>query len=190
MTSFETAHSHLKRPFIRKSAVKNKAWVPTVRTKFPTVGSKVPTAKPTFVADKGNKGKDVKASACWIWKPKQNQGSNLNGVSENIDDKGYWDSGCSRHMTGNISYLSEYEPYNGGYVSFRHGKGKITRFDYEHLMKESMEPHLLCPNSIVPTGTGYSLKDKNKAKPDKTESGIEKSAKNGGQRCKRIENGA
>nr|GEX05886.1 hypothetical protein [Tanacetum cinerariifolium] len=22
-----------------------------------------------------------------------------------IDDKGYWDSGCSRHMTGNISYL-------------------------------------------------------------------------------------
>nr|GEW61114.1 hypothetical protein [Tanacetum cinerariifolium] len=23
----------------------------------------------------------------------------------NIDDKGYWDNGCSRHMTGNISYL-------------------------------------------------------------------------------------
>nr|GEV93269.1 hypothetical protein [Tanacetum cinerariifolium] len=31
-----------------------------------------------------------------------------------IDDKGYWDSGCSRHMTGNISYLSDYEPYDGG----------------------------------------------------------------------------
>ncbi|GKC02180.1 putative ribonuclease H-like domain-containing protein [Tanacetum coccineum] len=44
----------------------------------------------------------------------------------NIDDKGYWDSGCSRHMTGNISYLSEYEPYDGGYVSFRHGGEKIT----------------------------------------------------------------
>ncbi|GKG08562.1 hypothetical protein Tco_0334394, partial [Tanacetum coccineum] len=38
--------------------------------------------------------------------------------------------------------------------------------------------------------TGYSLKDKNEAKPDKTESGIEKSAKNCGQRCKRIKNGA
>nr|GEV32263.1 hypothetical protein [Tanacetum cinerariifolium] len=25
----------------------------------------------------------------------------------NVDDKGYWDSGFSRHMTGNISYLSE-----------------------------------------------------------------------------------
>nr|GEU69278.1 putative ribonuclease H-like domain-containing protein [Tanacetum cinerariifolium] len=32
----------------------------------------------------------------------------------NIDDKGYWDSGCSRHMTGNISYLTDYEPYDGG----------------------------------------------------------------------------
>nr|GEV05944.1 hypothetical protein [Tanacetum cinerariifolium] len=44
----------------------------------------------------------------------------------NINDKGHWDSGCSRHMTGNISYLSEYEPYDGGYVSFGHGGGKIT----------------------------------------------------------------
>nr|GEU69666.1 hypothetical protein [Tanacetum cinerariifolium] len=45
----------------------------------------------------------------------------------NIDDKGYWNSGCSRYMIGNISYLSEYEPYDGGYVSFGHGGGKITR---------------------------------------------------------------
>nr|GEV45390.1 ribonuclease H-like domain-containing protein [Tanacetum cinerariifolium] len=36
------------------------------------------------------------------------------------------DSGCSWHMTGNISYLSKYEPYGGGYVSFGHGGGKIT----------------------------------------------------------------
>nr|GEV97509.1 hypothetical protein [Tanacetum cinerariifolium] len=37
------------------------------------------------------------------------------GNSQNvIDDKGYWDSGCSQHMTGNISYLSDYEPYDGG----------------------------------------------------------------------------
>nr|GEZ97565.1 ribonuclease H-like domain-containing protein [Tanacetum cinerariifolium] len=36
------------------------------------------------------------------------------------------DSGCSRHMTGNISYLSEYEPFDGGYVSFGQGSAKIT----------------------------------------------------------------
>nr|GEW76559.1 ribonuclease H-like domain-containing protein [Tanacetum cinerariifolium] len=44
----------------------------------------------------------------------------------NIDDKGYWDSNCSRHMTGNISYLSDYEPFDGGYVSFGQGGCKIT----------------------------------------------------------------
>nr|GEX49087.1 ribonuclease H-like domain-containing protein [Tanacetum cinerariifolium] len=50
-----------------------------------------------------------------------------NGSSQNnIDDKGYWDSGCSRHMTGNISYLSDYEPFDRGYVSFGQGGCKIT----------------------------------------------------------------
>nr|GEX87220.1 hypothetical protein [Tanacetum cinerariifolium] len=44
----------------------------------------------------------------------------------NIDDKGYCDSGCSRHMTGNISYFSDYEPFDGGYVSFGQGRCKIT----------------------------------------------------------------
>nr|GEW88253.1 hypothetical protein [Tanacetum cinerariifolium] len=132
MTSFvKTTHSNVKRPFERKSTAKNKVEVPTVRPKIPTAGSKVPAAKPTIAADKGNKGKVVKASAHWILKPKQNsssQGSNFNGgiPQDNIDDKGYWDSGCSRHMTGNISYFFEYEPFNGGYVSFGHGRGKIT----------------------------------------------------------------
>nr|GEW42388.1 hypothetical protein [Tanacetum cinerariifolium] len=52
----------------------------------------------------------------------------LKGSSQNnIDDKGYWDSSCSRHMTGNISYLSDYEPFNGGYVSFGQGGCKITK---------------------------------------------------------------
>nr|GEV37489.1 hypothetical protein [Tanacetum cinerariifolium] len=51
---------------------------------------------------------------------------NEGNPQNNIDDKGYWDSGFSRHMTGNISYLFEYEPYDGGYVSFGHRGGKIT----------------------------------------------------------------
>nr|GEW39474.1 hypothetical protein [Tanacetum cinerariifolium] len=50
----------------------------------------------------------------------------VGNLHNNINDKGYWNSGCSWHMTGNISYLSEYEPYDGGYVSFGHGGGKIT----------------------------------------------------------------
>nr|GFA68323.1 hypothetical protein [Tanacetum cinerariifolium] len=51
----------------------------------------------------------------------------LNGSSQNnFDDKGYWDNSCSRHMTCNISYLSDYEPFDGGYVSFGQGGCKIT----------------------------------------------------------------
>nr|GFA25676.1 ribonuclease H-like domain-containing protein [Tanacetum cinerariifolium] len=35
-----------------------------------------------------------------------------------LKDKGVIDSGCSRHMTGNMSYLSDIEELNGGYVAF------------------------------------------------------------------------
>nr|GFD10566.1 ribonuclease H-like domain-containing protein [Tanacetum cinerariifolium] len=137
MISFaKTAHSNVQRPFQRRSAVRTQPRVlkvSTVTGKIPTIDSKYSTIKPTFTADLENKEKAVKASACWIWRAKQNtteKGPNCNGVSgnsqNNIDDKGYWDSGCSRHMTGNMSYLSEYEPYDGGYVSFGHGGGKIT----------------------------------------------------------------
>nr|GEX03854.1 ribonuclease H-like domain-containing protein [Tanacetum cinerariifolium] len=35
-----------------------------------------------------------------------------------LKDKGVIDSGCSRHMTRNISYLSDFEEFNRGYVAF------------------------------------------------------------------------
>nr|GEY36249.1 hypothetical protein [Tanacetum cinerariifolium] len=37
---------------------------------------------------------------------------------EALKDKGVIDSGCSRHMTGNISYLSNFIEINGVYVAF------------------------------------------------------------------------
>nr|GEU87864.1 putative ribonuclease H-like domain-containing protein [Tanacetum cinerariifolium] len=50
-----------------------------------------------------------------------------------LKDKEVIDSGCSRHMTGNMSYLSNFKELNGGYVAFGgnpkggkiSGKGKI-----------------------------------------------------------------
>nr|GEW03829.1 reverse transcriptase domain-containing protein [Tanacetum cinerariifolium] len=46
----------------------------------------------------------------------------------NFKEKGVIDSGCSRHMTRNMSYLSKYEEIDGGYVAFRGDPkgGKIT----------------------------------------------------------------
>ncbi|GJV35819.1 uncharacterized mitochondrial protein-like protein [Tanacetum coccineum] len=35
-----------------------------------------------------------------------------------LKDQGVIDSGCSRHMTGNMSYLTDYEEIDGGYVAF------------------------------------------------------------------------
>nr|GEV29339.1 hypothetical protein [Tanacetum cinerariifolium] len=46
-----------------------------------------------------------------------------------LKDKWVIDSGCSRHMTGNMSYLSDIKEINGGYVAFGGNPkgGKITR---------------------------------------------------------------
>ncbi|GKF96867.1 hypothetical protein Tco_0292688, partial [Tanacetum coccineum] len=46
-----------------------------------------------------------------------------------LQDKGVIDSGCSRHMTGNMSYLTDYEEIDGGYVAFGGNPkgGKIIR---------------------------------------------------------------
>nr|GEV66584.1 putative reverse transcriptase, RNA-dependent DNA polymerase [Tanacetum cinerariifolium] len=60
------------------------------------------------------------------WVPTANRNFTPGSSRNNIDGKGYWDSGCSRHMTGNISYLSDYEPFDGGYVSFGQKGCKIT----------------------------------------------------------------
>nr|GEZ48603.1 hypothetical protein [Tanacetum cinerariifolium] len=35
-----------------------------------------------------------------------------------LKDKEVIKSGCSRHMTGNMSYLSDFEELNGGYIAF------------------------------------------------------------------------
>ncbi|GJV08281.1 putative ribonuclease H-like domain-containing protein, partial [Tanacetum coccineum] len=45
-----------------------------------------------------------------------------------MNDKGFVDSGCSRHMTGNIAYLSDFKEFVGGYVTFGGGAygGRIS----------------------------------------------------------------
>nr|GEU53659.1 ribonuclease H-like domain-containing protein [Tanacetum cinerariifolium] len=74
---------------------------------------------------------------------------NLNGNPQHaMKDNEVIDSGCSRHMTGNISYLSDFKEINRGYVAFGGnpkggkitGKGKIRigklDFDDVYFVKE------------------------------------------------------
>nr|GEZ72058.1 hypothetical protein [Tanacetum cinerariifolium] len=90
---------------------------------------RVTAAKPSAVsAAQNNHGK-------WVWRPKCfvldhnfKDHQCINDLKTALKDKGVIDSGCSRHITGNMSYLSNFEELNGGYVAFGGNPkgGKIT----------------------------------------------------------------
>ncbi|GJZ77125.1 ribonuclease H-like domain-containing protein [Tanacetum coccineum] len=137
----KTAHSTVKRPTNKNTTFKNSNFNQRVNT---IRGNNVNTARPKAVVNvvKGNHVNAVKASACWVWKPKikvidhvskHNSASitlkkfDYGNPQMDLHDQGVIDSGCSRHMTGNMSYLTDYEEIDGGYVAFRgNPKGGIT----------------------------------------------------------------
>nr|GEV51042.1 hypothetical protein [Tanacetum cinerariifolium] len=93
--------------------------------------------------------KDKTEIEVMLKKPQHIGCRNQNGNQQQaLKDKGVIDSGCSRHMTGNISFLSEFKEINGGYVAFGRnpkggkisGKGKINTckldFDDVYFVKE------------------------------------------------------
>ncbi|GKA19569.1 putative ribonuclease H-like domain-containing protein [Tanacetum coccineum] len=121
----KSAHSTVKWPIHKNTTFKNSNFNQRVNTvkdkKFNTARPKevVNAARPKAVVNavKGNNVNVVKASACWVWKPKTKVLDHGNPQID-LQDKGVIDSGCSRHMTGNMSYLTDYEEIDGGYVAF------------------------------------------------------------------------
>ncbi|GJT93904.1 putative ribonuclease H-like domain-containing protein, partial [Tanacetum coccineum] len=87
----------------------------------------------------------VKPSTCWVWRPIKPNGASLS--NSQLNDKGFVDSGCSRHMSGNIAHLSDFKDFDGGYVTFGGGanRGRITgkgtiktdKLDFEDLPDEN-----------------------------------------------------
>nr|GEU94902.1 hypothetical protein [Tanacetum cinerariifolium] len=74
-----------------------------------------------------------------------------------LKDKRVIDSGCSRHMIGNMSYLSDFEKLNGGYVAFGENPkgGKISRKDENQvLLRVPRETNMYNVDlkNIVPSG--------------------------------------
>ncbi|GKB35008.1 hypothetical protein Tco_0879950 [Tanacetum coccineum] len=116
----------------------------------------VNTARPNSVvvnAVRENQVNAVKASAFWVWRPTKLNSASITLKRHNYghpqkEDQGYVDSGCSRHMIGNMSYLSDFKEFDRGYVTFGGGAkgGKITskgtlktsKLDFEdvHFVKE------------------------------------------------------
>ncbi|GJW49590.1 putative ribonuclease H-like domain-containing protein [Tanacetum coccineum] len=142
----KTTHLTVKRPIHKNTTFKNNNFNQRVNT---VKDKNVNTARPKAIVNavKGNNVNGVKASACWVWKSKNKvldliqviDGlgpqkkliflSNVHGNPQiDLQDQRVIDSGCSRHMTGNMSYLTDYEEIDGGYVAFRGNPkgGKIT----------------------------------------------------------------
>nr|GEU42804.1 ent-kaur-16-ene synthase, chloroplastic-like [Tanacetum cinerariifolium] len=145
-----SAHSIVKRPINNRITSKNRKInqkVNTLRAKHVnTSRPKVNTTRPKAVlnAVQENQVNAVKASACWVWRPKhkvldhvsRNNGASISfkrfdygNPQQDLKDKGVTDSRCSRHMTGNKSYLTDYEEIDGGFFAFGGNSkgGKITR---------------------------------------------------------------
>ncbi|GKD44149.1 putative ribonuclease H-like domain-containing protein [Tanacetum coccineum] len=128
----KTSHSTVKMPIHKNTTFKNSNINQNVNT---IRGKNLITAKPKAVVNvvKGNSFNAVKASACWVWKPKTkvlDDVSKHNSASITLKKFNYIDAqGRSKHMTRNMSYLTDYEEIDGGYVAFRGNPkgGKITR---------------------------------------------------------------
>ncbi|GJW96246.1 ribonuclease H-like domain-containing protein, partial [Tanacetum coccineum] len=136
---FQKRHSPTRRPVHQETALKNRNLKPnsvnTVKTKRVT-------------SDFGKKGVNaVKPSACWVWRPKIKGIDHVSKVA--LKDTGIFDSGCSRHMTGNKSFLTNYQEYDGGFVAFAgSSKGGIeTNSDTGQAKKEKVpdQEYILLP---------------------------------------------
>ncbi|GJU22212.1 putative ribonuclease H-like domain-containing protein [Tanacetum coccineum] len=134
-TTVKQAHSTVRRPINKNTTFKNSNFNQRVNTvKDKNVNNVRPKAvvnaarsKAVLNAVKGNHVNDVKALACWVWKSKTKVIDHGN-PQQDLEEKGVIDSGCSRHMTRNMSYLTDFEEINGGYVAFGGNPkgGKIT----------------------------------------------------------------
>ncbi|GJT92614.1 ribonuclease H-like domain-containing protein [Tanacetum coccineum] len=133
------AYSTARRPFNKITAANNSNFTKKVNI---VKGTRVNTARPKAILSvvKGNKGNVVKASACWVWRPKHKVLDHGN-PQQDLKDKGVINSRCSRHMIGNISYLTDYEEIDGRFVAFGGNSkgGKIIGKDF----KLTDESHVL-----------------------------------------------
>ncbi|GJX83308.1 hypothetical protein Tco_0332789, partial [Tanacetum coccineum] len=122
--SYFKAHSPIRRVFNQKEATKTNNFNEKVNTarvnNVTTAGSKAVVS-----ATKGNGENAVKSLACWICRLTGNFIDHTSKDSgsymlKRFDyDQGIFDSGCSRHMTGNKSFLTDYQEIDGGLVAFR-----------------------------------------------------------------------
>ncbi|GJS50803.1 putative ribonuclease H-like domain-containing protein [Tanacetum coccineum] len=116
------AQSTVHRPFYKRTTLTKRSYNQNVNTGRQNVN----TGRQNVNTVRARGFNVVKPSACWVWKPIKPNGASLS--NSQLNDKGFVDSGCSRHMSGNIAHLSDFKDFDGGYVTFGGGanRGRIT----------------------------------------------------------------
>ncbi|GJY50989.1 putative ribonuclease H-like domain-containing protein [Tanacetum coccineum] len=159
---FYKSHSPIRRPFYKSTSsnirISNEK-VNTVRVNGVNTAGQIEVS-----VVKGTRVTAIKALAGCDWRTKM---TDLNNVSKDnsgswvskrgnpqqaLKNKGIFDSGCFRHMTGNKDFLSDYQDIDGGFVAFGGsargskitGKGKI-RTDKVLVTK----PHNKTPYELI-----------------------------------------
>ncbi|GJY28772.1 ribonuclease H-like domain-containing protein, partial [Tanacetum coccineum] len=122
--SYFKAHSPVKRAFNQKLAAKTynlNEKVKTARVNNVTIARSKEVVNDVM----GNGENVVKSSACWIWRPTENVIDHTSKDSRSYMLKrfDYVDlqsrlNRCSRHMTGNKSFLTDYQEVDGGLLAF------------------------------------------------------------------------
>ncbi|GJY22863.1 ribonuclease H-like domain-containing protein [Tanacetum coccineum] len=131
---FNKAHSTVRRPINNKTATKNSNF----KQRINTVSDKnVNTARPKAVVNAARpkavlnavKGNQIQVSDGLGPQKRPIFLTHVQGNPQmDLQDQGVIDSGCSRYMTRNISYLTDFEEIDEGYVAFGGNPkgGKIT----------------------------------------------------------------
>ncbi|GKF07473.1 hypothetical protein Tco_0041697, partial [Tanacetum coccineum] len=89
----------------------------SLRATTSTIVNGVNTAGQIAVSTvKGNGVTSVKALAGCVWRPKMTDLNNGNR-QQALKNKGIFDSGCSRNMTGNKDFPTDYQDIDGGFVA-------------------------------------------------------------------------
>ncbi|GJS85863.1 putative ribonuclease H-like domain-containing protein [Tanacetum coccineum] len=129
------AQSTDQRPFYKKTALTSRYVNQKLNTDIRHYHTKRPKAVNTarsyttpVNAVRAKRVNVVKTSACWVWRPTRPNGASLVFKRHNYIDAQGRSNGCSRHMTGNIAYLSGFKEFDGGYVTFGGGAhgGRIS----------------------------------------------------------------
>ncbi|GJS29028.1 hypothetical protein Tco_0489648, partial [Tanacetum coccineum] len=126
--AFHKSHSPIRRSFYKPTTPNTRILNEKVNTA--RVNGVNTTGQTAVSAVKGNRVTALKASAGCVWRPKM---THLNNVSKDnsgswvskkgnpqqaLKNKGIFDSGCSRHMTGIKDFLIDYQDIDEGFVAF------------------------------------------------------------------------